>query len=79
MADNYGLRKDNGKDKEKEKEKEEEEKGGLMFEEEGGEEGGEDVDALLLSGRASFVSISSRLRRDAWGEVNRYFFLIFFF
>ena len=28
------------------------------------------VEALLLSGRASFVSLSSRLRRDAWGEVS---------
>ena len=28
------------------------------------------VEALLLSGRAIFVSLSSRLRRDAWGEVS---------
>ena len=41
----------------------------MFGEEEGGEGAGEDVEALLLSGRASFVSLSSRLRRDAWGEV----------
>ena len=70
VADSYGLGKDNDKDKEKEKEKEKEEEGMLFGEEEDGEGGaGEDVEALLLSGRASFVSLSSRLRRDAWGEV----------
>ena len=34
------------------------------------------LQAMLLSGRASLVSISNRMRNDVWSEVSTFFFVI---